>query len=290
MNIPVHCLNCLRRIPTNAEPCKYCGAKPDRGPTLDVLLKKLEKVMDPGTNKEHPNVLPTPQPKPGTSSETGYTASVRSESGIGLLADRLNGQPPGYLHDESGEITNLLTLAWDELANGRQTKMDATKVWRIEKLHWMAPVLSFEIERHGAAAFGSSRAEIQRWTVNLDTRQASCESVGRRQLRPAAKPLKTQPLVEKIAKLILKHRKDDRLKWISPAKVRVEIGLVIEETNPQTTQGRRRRFRSDLEKELQKAGWKPAKGSAPNTYEKIDSQDAYKPAQTEGGMRLPIRE
>ncbi len=225
------------------------------------------------TKQTHPiqNVLPFPlHPMPGKSSGQGYSASAQTESGICLLAARLKDEPSGNLKDESGEILKLLALAWDELENSGHTKMNRTKLCRIEKLHWASPEIYFEIERHGAVVLGSSRAEIQGWTVNLETRQTSCDSVGLRQIYPAERRLNTKPLAEEIATLILKHAKDDRLKWSSPTLVRVNIGLVIPETCAPTTLERRRRFRRDLENELQKAGWKQAKGRASNTYEKID--------------------
>jgi hypothetical protein len=40
-------------------------------------------------------------------------------------------------------------------------------VSRAEELSWNPPILSFTIERHGATARGSSRAELHEWTVNL---------------------------------------------------------------------------------------------------------------------------
>ena len=228
-------------------------------------------MINSNNTQSHPNVLPfPPQPMAEESSGLEHTASGQYESGLRLLITRLDGEPPGDLQDESGEIKRLLPLAWDDFTNSRQTKMSPTKLWRIESLHWAPPVLSFDIERHGAVVLGSSRAEIQRWTVNLDTRLASCESVGLRQIVPAAKGLNTQPLAEEIATLILNHVKDDRLKWISHTLVMVKIGLVIKATNARTTEGRRCRFRRDLENELQKAGWKPAKDRASNTYEKLD--------------------
>jgi hypothetical protein len=39
---------------------------------------------------------------------------------------------------------------------------------RMEKPIWNPPILTFRIERHGAAALGSSRAEVQEWTVDLE--------------------------------------------------------------------------------------------------------------------------
>ena len=54
-------------------------------------------------------------------------------------------------------------------------------IGRMENVEWHPPILTFLIERHGGTVLGSARAELQRWTVDLDRRTATCERVGHRQ-------------------------------------------------------------------------------------------------------------
>jgi hypothetical protein len=71
--------------------------------------------------------------------------------------------------------------------------------------------------------------------------------------------------------LILAGKEDDRLKWQVPGRrVRVQIGQVLPETGlaRQTIEGRRRRFREQLDKALADMGWNPVPGHY-NTYEKL---------------------
>ncbi|HOD52829.1 MAG TPA: hypothetical protein PKJ78_22580, partial [Candidatus Hydrogenedentes bacterium] len=115
---------------------------------------------------------------------------------------------------------------------------------------------------------GSTRAEIQRWEVNLETLETSCDTVGRRQLVPMDKRLNTTKLAAEIAALIVSNTEDERLKWLGTDKVRVNISEVIPETYAETTIARRKRFRQQLTAELAKQGWEPVLHTTPNTYQK----------------------
>ena len=187
---------------------------------------------------------------------------------IQTLLKKLHPLAPGPVDDGSGEIKVLLAKAWDEFIGGNQTKMATCKVSRAEKLCWNPPILSFQMERHGATVMGSTRAEIQRWEVNLETLEASCDTVGRRQLVPMDKRLDTAKLAAEIASLVTSNREDERLKWLSTDKVRVKISEVIPETYVETTISRRKRFRKQLAAELAKQGWEPVLHTIPNTYQR----------------------
>jgi len=142
--------------------------------------------------------------------------------------------------------------------------MNSDKVDRAENLEWDPPDLSFDIERHGGMAKGSSRAEVYAWSVNLETLKADCKRCSHRQIRPKGKSLDVKPLAVEIADLIMSGKQDQRLKWFSDGKVQVLIGIVIPETNKQTTAERRKRFRNALDRELT-PGWKSVR---PNVYER----------------------
>ena len=73
---------------------------------------------------------------------------------------------------------------------------------RAEDLVWQPPVLSFKIERHGATALGSTRAEVQKWHVDVSSGNAHCESETYRQLIPRARGLIVRPIACKVCEVV----------------------------------------------------------------------------------------
>jgi hypothetical protein len=71
-------------------------------------------------------------------------------------------------HFEPLQIANPV-----QRAGSTESKMADWKVERAENMEWRSPVLTFVVERHGAAAMGSSRAERQQWTLNLEKNTAN---------------------------------------------------------------------------------------------------------------------
>jgi hypothetical protein len=118
-------------------------------------------------------------------------------------------------------------------------------------------------------AVGSTRADIQRWELNLQKRTACCEKVGFRQLRPMQARLNVKPLAEDIAKRIVEGQKDERVKWNTDGTVRVIVAKVIpeEHTFKQTLTSRRKRFRLALEAVLGPLGWQQIRR---DTYKKAE--------------------
>ena len=118
-------------------------------------------------------------------------------------------------------------------------------------------MLSFTLERHGGTVMGSSRADVQRWEVNMAERTAVPSSQGYRQLDRRRPPLKVEPIAAEIAEMISSGKDDTKLKWTADRKqVRVLIGRIIPDDAPQqTVQGRRKRFRNALKKLLESKGW-----------------------------------
>lgn len=120
-------------------------------------------------------------------------------------------------HMASGEITNateverLLAVAWDDLLRD-DGGMESYKLFnRMEDVTWTPPLLTFRIERHGATVMGSSRAEMQAWTIDVEKGTACCEAKGYRQLSPRQRPLDVKPLAAEVAGLILEHVEDASL-------------------------------------------------------------------------------
>ncbi len=79
--------------------------------------------------------------------------------------------PPGPVPDIEGLLARLKP-AWHHLEGSESNSMAAYKLDRIEDPDWAPPILSFVVDRHGATVLGSTRGELQHWTVNLDTDEA----------------------------------------------------------------------------------------------------------------------
>lgn len=178
------------------------------------------------------------------------------------IRDYLARLKPGKVSD--GHIDALeimLSRCWDRLAGSDHGGMRHFKlVGRVETMTWMPPALSFEIERHGGLANGSTRAEIQCWTVDLNRRNAELAATRRRQKLPMAQRLDVKPIAAAIAASISNGREDRRIKWRGENHARVLVSDVIPPTNQWTTSSRRKRFAAELERVLGPLGWqrKPA--------------------------------
>ena len=191
------------------------------------------------------------KPKLQTTMNTNNT----SENLI-ALRQALKDRPNGPL-DES--FKELLISAWDELACPHpKDSTPADKLWgRIEQLAWDDPLITFQIERHGAVARGGTRAEIHEWTVDTKAGTRNFCIAGYRQIIKPSARLNVLPLVDDIIDAISKGSTapHPNLKWFSPSKVKVIVGRIIPLESKQTTEGRRRRLRLALEPALAALGW-----------------------------------
>lgn len=153
---------------------------------------------------------------------------------------------------DMGPLLELLTPCWDEFRGSGDRAMATYKLRRVERASWNPPTLTFVIERHGGTVMGSSRAELQQWTLDLDAMTAKCEEVGHRQLAPMQPRLDVGPLADEIARLIVSKSGDARLRWYPDRRVRVLIGKIIPAGSAvrQTLEGWRRRFRTALGERL----------------------------------------
>ena len=157
---------------------------------------------------------------------------------------------------ETDPIEKLLAASWDKFAGSDQGGMRAYKLLgRAEKMQWNPPVLTFDFERHGAAALGSTLAEIQGWMIDTATGTASVAVIGHRQLR-ANPNWKAKPVARGLAQLIITDQKDEpRLIWNQDGHVRPDIGSIVPGSNKQTREGRNKRFWAALIAELRPHGW-----------------------------------
>src|SRR4051812_8749544 len=69
----------------------------------------------------------------------------------------------------------LLAACWPELGGDHGGMEGCKLLGRMEDVVWNPPQLTFSVERHGGTVQGSTRAELQRWTVDVERGTASCE-------------------------------------------------------------------------------------------------------------------
>jgi len=194
----------------------------------------------------------------------------QSVTTLEVLRRHLNACPPGPIEDRA-ELLGLLSPAWPSLDGCDLEAMHSGKLSRLEDPRWAPPILTFRIERHGPiVAGGSTRAEMQTWTVDIDDATASVSVSGRRQMRPMAPRLDVEPLVREIVSLANAGVEDDRLKWSPDRKrVTIRIGRVIPDVGyPETVQGRRKRFTLRLREAMTASGWQEVIGTTPHTFER----------------------
>jgi hypothetical protein len=192
----------------------------------------------------------------------------------------LRQQPPGHLAEETASnVRSLLFGCWELLDGSEEEGTSADKLLsRMEDIRWEPPYIHFQIERHGGAVMGSSRAEIHDWSVNLETATAACSTGRFRQIQPRNPPLDVQRLVEEVVHEVrLRKKRTPNLKWVAPDKVRVIIGKLVPANCPeQTLLGRRKRFRKLLEPRLAQLGWHRMPGTAANTYQEAAPGTGWK--------------
>ena len=127
----------------------------------------------------------------------------KEKSPVDKLRDALHDIPHGSLdNDTAARVIGPLAKCWNQISGGQEAAMQAFKVERAEEVSWDPPLLSFTIERHGAKVLGSTRGELQSWTVNLDTLSASYTGGKYRQLTPAARKLDVKPLVARVCEAV----------------------------------------------------------------------------------------
>ena len=160
--------------------------------------------------------------------------------------------------EDMAKLEELLARCWDEFDGSDSEGMSGDKLHdRMEDVVWEPPIMRFRIERHGGTALGSTRADVHQWEVNINQRSASFWLAKPRQVRPMQPRLDVKPMAREIVDLIVNYKEDERLKWSKDGSVRILIGKIIPEASvgKQTLQGRRRRFRNEVDEHLGSCGW-----------------------------------
>lgn len=203
----------------------------------------------------------------------GHTDMSSSSSALETLRATLAALPSGRIPAaDERQVEDVLADVWSQLKGGRAEGMHAGKLHgRTEDLTWQAPVLTFRIERHGGTAQGSTRAELHRWSVNVETGQAECvRAKAYRQLAPRAPVVRVDALAEVVVRAITQQQEHPALTWVTSGRARV-VPSRIEELQvgfKQTVTGRRKRFVIALEARLRTVGWTRAPGTRSNLYER----------------------
>lgn len=164
---------------------------------------------------------------------------------------------------EGPQVDRLLASCWDELGDSGEGGMQGNKLaGRMESVYWAPPILSFVIERHGGAACGSTRGELQYWEVDLDQKTARLVRSGRRQLKPMAKRLPIQSIAEEIVGKLLAGTDDPRIKRLEDGTVKVIASAVVPSGSgfKRTVEGRRKRLVEGVAVGLKPHGWAKATG------------------------------
>jgi hypothetical protein len=187
------------------------------------------------------------------------------QTGADALREYLARLPSGPI-DNPGNLVPLLAESWPLFTGSDAEAMAPRKLARMERVRWDPPVLEFVVERHGGTARGSSRAALQRWSVDLERTTASCATVGGRQLRPMQPALKVEPIADELVRLVIDGRQDPRLRWWPDGTVRVCVAKILPTGSAakETLAGRRKRLRVALVERLETDGWSLVK--PPETF------------------------
>jgi hypothetical protein len=154
------------------------------------------------------------------------------------------------------EVERRLSTCWHLLEGSEAGGMEGRKfLGRTENMEWEPPTLRFQLERHGGAVHGSSRAELQRWEIDLQVEIARIVDSSRRQLRQADPRLDVCAIAAEIASIVIEGRDDVRVQHRN-GSVTILTADIIPLTNKQTTADRRKRFIQRLEQLLAAQGWR----------------------------------
>jgi len=128
---------------------------------------------------------------------------------------------------------------------------------RMKDVLWRPPILGFVIERHGGTVMGSSRAELQHWTVDVEHKTATMSVKGYRQKSPRQSAVDVKSIANELTELIINGHNDERLQWSTDRRVRVLSGKIFPDNSAkeQTLEGRKKRLVKAMEERLIQLGW-----------------------------------
>ena len=92
--------------------------------------------------------------------------------------------PQGPIPD-AGEIGSILAEGWDEFIGDKGGMTGEKLIGRMEEVTWTPPHLTFTIERHGSTVLGSTKENLQDWTLNVEKKTAEYYEERYRRIKPA---------------------------------------------------------------------------------------------------------
>ncbi len=167
------------------------------------------------------------------------------EQAIAQLREWLMEQQAGLIQDRR-TLVGLLESAWPHLLGSCDTRMTSAKLERLENPKWSAPVLTFVVERHGAAQFGSSRAELQGWSIDANAGSALSFKQSTRQIRPRSAPYDAKRVAAELAAAITEGRPHPHVE-LSEDGFQIRIATILPSGGPkEALHARRKRLRTAL--------------------------------------------
>ena len=125
-------------------------------------------------------------------------------------------------------LERLLAESWFAFRGAKQGGMEPYKLLgRMESVLWEPPCLTFAIERHGGTQMGSTRAELQDWSLDLSNGTAEMTSKRHRKLRPTSERMDVKALAREMADAILNGKAAKALKRMPDGRVRILISTII---------------------------------------------------------------
>ena len=156
-------------------------------------------------------------------------------------------------------IIEILGENWEDIPGANCEKTYPYKIKRAqdEPMKWEAPILSFKLERHGGTVMGSKKAEIHSWVIDTQKRRAQIVNKSPRYLVPPDRKWDPTPLAQELFRAIAQRQEHPNLKWDNENTTVRLIGIrdLIPGDNNQTLQGRRKKFRENLQELLSEKGW-----------------------------------
>ena len=176
---------------------------------------------------------------------------------LNQLNSFLSDRPLGAITNPASHLEPLLADCWGQFGGDHGGMSGDKLIGRMESVGWDSPLLTFTIERHGGTVMGSTRAELQHWSVNMDDATVELVHVGHRQLQPTADRVSVTEIAADIVQQILSGDDLDHLNREDGGVVHVVMGKLFPSSSgfKQTVQGRRQRLRKTIEEGLKPHGW-----------------------------------
>jgi hypothetical protein len=208
--------------------------------------------------------------------------TMQNVSSLSSLLTMLTNTPRGAIEGQvKHKVLSHLASCWDELKGADQTAMEPWKLARTEEMSWNPPILSFFIERHGATVAGSTRAELQHWSIDIHRRTADCMQAGRRQVRKASPRLSVEPIAARVCEAVQRGPtsqcdlvRERIIEWKDVNEVCIHHGkLILDQMPKQTVVDRRKRLRMELEARMQTIGWSLQKVQRSMVFKRMISRE-----------------